>query len=147
MGPIMPAPTTLRDSSALIAAGFALEAARPALDRVGERYAVAIPPALAALIEHADDPIGRQFIPDPAELQTAPHEHPDPIGDDALSPVSGIVHRYSGPRAAEAAAGLPGLLPLLLPPRARRTRWRAADRGRSWTPPTPGCAPARPFAR
>jgi lysine 2,3-aminomutase len=46
------------------------------------------------LIERPDDPIGAQFIPDPAELLTAPHEAADPIADDALSPVKGIVHRY-----------------------------------------------------
>ncbi len=58
------------------------------------RYAVAISPAMRALIRAPDDPIGRQFIPDPAELVTTPHESPDPIGDDALSPVKGVVHRY-----------------------------------------------------
>jgi lysine 2,3-aminomutase len=84
----------IRDSAGLIAAGFAPADARDALDRVGERYAVAIPPALAGLIERPDDPIGRQFIPDAAELVTAPHELADPIGDEAFSPVPGIVHRY-----------------------------------------------------
>ena len=49
---------------------------------------------MRALIKSPDDPIGRQFIPDPAELIIAPHESPDPIGDDALSPVKGVVHRY-----------------------------------------------------
>ena len=49
---------------------------------------------MRALIHSPDDPIGRQFIPDPAELVTAAHENPDPIGDDALSPVKGVVHRY-----------------------------------------------------
>ena len=86
--------TTIRDSAGLIDAGLARPEHRAALDRVGERYAVAIPPALAALVTHPADPLGRQFIPDPAELHTAPHEHPDPIGDDAFSPVPGIVHRY-----------------------------------------------------
>ena len=85
---------TLRRVDELIAAGLAPEPARQALDAVGARYAVAIPPALRALIETPDDPIGRQFIPDPAELVIAPHERADPIGDDALSPVKGIVHRY-----------------------------------------------------
>ena len=84
----------IRDSAGLIAAGLAPESARDALDRVGERYAVAIPPALGALIERADDPIGLQFVPDAAELVTAPHELADPIGDEAHSPVPGIVHRY-----------------------------------------------------
>jgi lysine 2,3-aminomutase len=49
---------------------------------------------MRALIQTPDDPIGRQFVPDPAELLTAPHESPDPIADDALSPVKGVVHRY-----------------------------------------------------
>ncbi len=49
---------------------------------------------MRALIRTPDDPVGRQFIPDVSELTTAPHEHSDPIGDDALSPVKGVVHRY-----------------------------------------------------
>ena len=58
------------------------------------RYAVAVSPAMRALIAAPDDPIARQFIPDPAELITAPFESADPIADDALSPVKGVVHRY-----------------------------------------------------
>jgi lysine 2,3-aminomutase len=58
------------------------------------RYAVAVSPAMRALIETPDDPIGLQFIPDVSELVTAPFELADPIGDDALSPVKGVVHRY-----------------------------------------------------
>ena len=85
---------TLRDATALIEAGLAPPEQRAELDAVGAHYAVAIPPAFAALIETPADPIGRQFVPDPAELITAAHERPDPIGDDALSPIKGIVHRY-----------------------------------------------------
>jgi len=85
---------TLRGAGALIQAGLADEADRAALDAVEARYAIAIPAALQALIAHRDDPIGRQFIPHPDELLTAPHEHPDPIADEALSPIPGIVHRY-----------------------------------------------------
>ncbi|GLQ54090.1 lysine-2,3-aminomutase-like protein [Devosia nitrariae] len=64
--------------------------------RVAERYAVAVTPAMAALIDPADpaDPIARQFVPDPAELAILPEERADPIGDFAHSPVEGIVHRY-----------------------------------------------------
>jgi lysine 2,3-aminomutase len=86
---------TLRTAGALIAAGLAPASLRPALDRVAEKYAIAISPAMRRLIAAPDDPIGRQFVPDPAELLTLPHERPDPIGDDALSPVKGIVHRYA----------------------------------------------------
>ncbi len=86
--------TTLRDADALVAARLAAPHQRDALAAVEARYAVAIPPALRALIDHPDDPIGRQFVPHPDELRTAAHERADPIGDDALSPVRGIVHRY-----------------------------------------------------
>ncbi len=84
----------LRNADALIAEDLADPAVREAIAAVERRYAVAITPAMRALIEHPDDPIGLQFIPDPAELITAPHEHADPIADDALSPIKGVVHRY-----------------------------------------------------
>ncbi len=90
-----PGRTTLRDVAALQAAGLTAPADRAALDAVGARYAVAVPAAMQALIARADDPIGLQFIPDPSETIVAPHERADPIGDDALSPVKGVVHRYA----------------------------------------------------
>src|SRR4051794_11818867 len=67
-----------------------------ALEQVAARYAVTIPSALADVIDPADanDPIARQFVPDVRELETAPGENSDPIGDDAHSPIEGIVHRY-----------------------------------------------------
>jgi lysine 2,3-aminomutase len=85
---------TLRDARALLAAGLITPAALTAVEATETRYAVAISSAMRVLIRTPDDPIGRQFIPDPAELISAPHESPDPIGDDALSPVKGVVHRY-----------------------------------------------------
>jgi len=87
---------TLRSASDLIAAGLAPERERAALDAVAARYAVAISPALAAMIDPTDphDPVARQFVPDAAELNTTAEERADPIGDDAHSPVPGIVHRY-----------------------------------------------------
>jgi lysine 2,3-aminomutase len=89
-------PKTLRQLSDLEAAGLAPAEQRAALEKVAAQYAVAITPAMAGLIERADpnDPIARQFVPDAAELVTRPEERADPIGDDAHSPVPGIVHRY-----------------------------------------------------
>ncbi len=78
----------------MLAAGLIDPAAIAEISKTEARYAVAISPAMRALIQTPDDPIGRQFIPDPAELLTAEYESADPIGDDALSPVKGIVHRY-----------------------------------------------------
>jgi lysine 2,3-aminomutase len=85
---------TLRSVDALVAAGLVAPEAGAAIAAVEQRYAIAIPPALRALIDAPDDPIGRQFVPDAAELVTAPHESRDPIADEALSPIKGIVHRY-----------------------------------------------------
>ena len=87
---------TLRSASDLIEAGLAPAREREALDAVAARYAVAISPALAEMIDPTDphDPIARQFVPDAAELNTTDEERADPIGDDAHSPVAGIVHRY-----------------------------------------------------
>jgi len=86
----------LRSVDALVEAGLAAPQRRDALQAVAERYAVSVTPAMAALIDpaDADDPIARQFIPDPAELVTLPQEIADPIGDEAHSPVEGVVHRY-----------------------------------------------------
>ena len=66
------------------------------LEAVAARYSVSITPAMAELIDPADpaDPIARQFVPDARELDTAPGESADPIGDDSHSPVRGLVHRY-----------------------------------------------------
>jgi lysine 2,3-aminomutase len=87
---------TLRRPAELVDAGLAPSEQFAALERVAARYAVAITPAMAALIDAADphDPIARQFVPDPAELDVQPDEAADPIGDDAHSPVEGLVHRY-----------------------------------------------------
>ena len=87
---------TIRLPSELIAAGLAPPEKFADLARVTQRYAIAITPEIAALIDRADpdDRIARQFVPDIAELTTSPDERADPIGDDAHSPVEGIVHRY-----------------------------------------------------
>ncbi|QLP96694.1 MAG: lysine-2,3-aminomutase-like protein [Rhodoblastus sp.] len=87
---------TLRDPAALAEAGLIAPEAAAALAPVAARYAVAVTPALAALIDPADptDPIAAQFLPDPAELLAAPGELADPIGDAARAPLRGIVHRY-----------------------------------------------------
>ena len=92
----MRASQSLRRPAELIEAGLAPAERRAALAAVAGRYAVAITPAVAELIDTADpdDPIARQFIPDPAELMVRPEELADPIGDDVHSPVEGVVHRY-----------------------------------------------------
>ncbi|WP_081157821.1 lysine-2,3-aminomutase-like protein [Ensifer aridi] len=87
---------TIRTAGELVGAGLVGAADEQAISRVASRYAVAISPTLARLIDRDDphDPIARQFVPDAAELTLAPEERADPIGDGAHSPVAGIVHRY-----------------------------------------------------
>ena len=87
---------TLRTARGLREAGLIEAGAEAAAAAVAGRYAVALTPAMAALIDPgaADDPIARQFVPDPRELNGAPGEAADPIGDDAHSPCEGVVHRY-----------------------------------------------------
>jgi lysine 2,3-aminomutase len=87
---------TLRRPDDLIAAGLIPRERRAAIEAVAARYALALTADVAELIDPADphDPIARQFVPDPAELDSRPEEMADPIGDDAHSPVEGIVHRY-----------------------------------------------------
>ena len=87
---------TLRQPAELVERGLAKAADLADLERVAARYAIAVTPDIAGLIdtENPDDPIARQFIPSALELVSAPSENADPIGDDAHSPVPGIVHRY-----------------------------------------------------
>jgi lysine 2,3-aminomutase len=87
---------TLRTLSDLADARLISDKQRSTLERVAARYAVAITPAMAELIDTSDphDPIARQFVPDAAELDVRPEERVDPIGDDAHRPIEGVVHRY-----------------------------------------------------
>ncbi|WP_438750922.1 lysine-2,3-aminomutase-like protein [Pararhizobium sp. O133] len=92
----MTALRSLKTIADLEEAGLVSAEQRPGLEAVAEHYAVAVTPAIAALIDRNDenDPIARQFVPDAAELLRLPEEREDPIGDAAHSPVEGIVHRY-----------------------------------------------------
>jgi lysine 2,3-aminomutase len=91
-----PPAKTHRSVASLAAAGLVRAEEAAALAPVAERYAIAVTPHVAGLIDRADaaDPIAAQYIPHPDEALVRDDEHPDPIGDDAKSPVKGIVHRY-----------------------------------------------------
>jgi lysine 2,3-aminomutase len=85
----------LRSLDALAREG--LVTADPRLDAIARTLAIAITPEMAASIDRrnvARDPIARQFVPSLAEAEIAADELADPIGDEARSPVKGIVHRY-----------------------------------------------------
>ena len=60
------------------------------------KLALAITPYFFNLIDPADEncPVRRQVVPRLEETHTAPWEMSDPCGEDAHSPVPGLVHRY-----------------------------------------------------
>jgi lysine 2,3-aminomutase len=61
-----------------------------------QRLALSITPYFFNLIDPGDlaCPIRRQVVPRIEETRTAPWELTDPCGEDAYSPVPGLVHRY-----------------------------------------------------
>jgi hypothetical protein len=86
---------TLRTLEALEREGLVTR--DPRLAEAAESMAIAVTAEMIGLIDRADlasDPIARQFVPDARETEIAPEELADPIGDEARSPVKGIVHRY-----------------------------------------------------
>lgn len=60
---------------------------------VAGRYPVRLTPHLLELIDGPGDPLGRQFLPDPAELEEDDLPE-DPLAEERLSPTPAIVHRY-----------------------------------------------------
>jgi lysine 2,3-aminomutase len=92
----MTTPKTARSARDLSAAGVVAADRVADIEAVAARFAVAVTPEMLELIDPHDpaDPIARQFVPDAAELDRDDAELDDPIGDDAHSPVPGIVHRY-----------------------------------------------------
>ncbi|MBC2595341.1 KamA family radical SAM protein [Ruficoccus amylovorans] len=62
----------------------------------GRKLALAITPYFFNLIDRDDPncPIRRQIIPREEEMETAPEELLDPVGEEGSMAVKGIVHRY-----------------------------------------------------
>lgn len=87
---------TITKARDLVAAGLLAPALENNVDALSTRYAIAITPELAQLIDPTNpfDPISAQFVPSLQELVTTPHEMADPIDDAGHSPLPGLVHRY-----------------------------------------------------
>jgi len=62
------------------------------LKAVTARYPLRITSHYLSLIEGPGDPIWRQCVPDPAELED--DQSSDPLCEEDLSPVPGVIHRY-----------------------------------------------------
>ncbi len=66
------------------------------LEKVAAAFNVTITPAITTLLKDSpqDSAIHKQFLPQIAELEHAPEELVDPIGDNQFEKVKGLVHRY-----------------------------------------------------
>ncbi len=97
-----PPPRPFRQVEELAAAGLIPREGIELLRAVTEKFALRLPTGLAERMEHIDNlpadgdsgPLARQYLPDARELSEASFESTDPIGDEAFSPIAGIVHRY-----------------------------------------------------
>ncbi|WP_207541157.1 lysine-2,3-aminomutase-like protein [Sabulicella rubraurantiaca] len=87
------APRSLRTAEDLAEAGLVPPGSVPALRDVSHRYSIALTPHVATLAAH-EPAVARQYVPDAAELVTAPHELDDPTSDAPFTPVKGVVRRY-----------------------------------------------------
>ncbi len=85
---------SITTTDALKNAGLINAEDHEAIETVASRYAVSITPQMLEQINQPNDPVARQFVPDPRELTRLEIESTDPISDHAFSPVEGIVHRY-----------------------------------------------------
>lgn len=63
------------------------------LERVTSRFPARINPYFLSLIQEPKDPIGRQVVPDPMELEDE-EGSPDPLAEESFSPVPYLIHRY-----------------------------------------------------
>lgn len=63
-------------------------------ERVKENFDIRVPAQFVEAIKNGNSDLAAQFIPTLDELDFSPQELEDPIGDDAHSPMPGLVHRY-----------------------------------------------------
>ena len=65
----------------------------PEQDLVSSHYPVRVSNYYAGLIQKKGDAIWKQCMPDPKELEDH-DQRPDPLHEESLSPVPGLIHRY-----------------------------------------------------
>ena len=62
--------------------------------KVASRYPFRLTSSYASLIQEPGDPIWRQCVPSIEELADDESLQPDPLAEELLSPVPGLIHRY-----------------------------------------------------
>lgn len=94
--PASPWQVTLRQSlttAGALAERFGESMNQDAIGQAIDSFNLRITPEVLRLIAAPDDPIGRQYIPSPAENEVADGVA-DSLGEDADSPVPNLTHRY-----------------------------------------------------
>ena len=106
----------------LINTGFAASEERPLLNEVAQHFAIGISQHVAQHIDRndPDDPLSKQYVPTPQELDVQPEEQDDPIGDQPHTKAPGIIHRYPDRCLLTPIRVLCGVLSVLFP---QRTYW------------------------
>jgi len=86
----------LRDAAGLARAVHLTDAERRGIDRAAGAFRLGTTPYYAALMdpEHPGCPVRMQVVPSEAELDQAPGELGDPLGEDRHRPVRAVVHKY-----------------------------------------------------
>ena len=86
----------IANTNGLLTADLIKKADEPACTEAALALPIGIPAYLASRLQgrNTNDPLIRQFVPNPSENTLMENEFPDPIGDRKHSPVSGIIHRY-----------------------------------------------------
>ncbi len=86
----------LTSVEALVAHGVVAPEAAGALRQVEENFSIRLTPETFRQMQSltASDPVHAQYVPSADELDIAPEETSDPIGDDVFQKVKGITHRY-----------------------------------------------------
>ena len=86
----------LTSIDALVAHGLVTEDAAGALRPVEENFSIRLTPEIFRQMRsyEAYDPVHAQYVPSTDELDVAPEELSDPIGDETYQQVKGITHRY-----------------------------------------------------
>ncbi len=72
-------------------------AARRSMETTTSRFPMSVTPYYLSLIDvddYAQDPVFRQAVPSPRELEIGPHDMADPLHEETDSPAPGITHRY-----------------------------------------------------
>jgi len=89
---------TIRTVDQLLEAGFIDQEMRKTLEKVTEKFSMAITPQLIELINSSTvqdkKALLLQFLPTEQELKIAEEESADPIGDTVYTVLKGVVHRY-----------------------------------------------------